>query len=70
MPPSAPDDLVARGLDMIGGASAAEPGLVDDPDAYAAAVEEVLAEIDNGDHRDGLRRVLLATRSQIADAGS
>lgn len=70
MSPQAPDDLVAKALDGIRGASAADPGLAGDADRYAAAVDDVLGKLDAGEHRDELRRMLLATQSQIADAGS
>lgn len=68
-----PDDAVARGLDAIRGAAAADPGLLEDDGAFRSAAEGIVAELcgaEGGGRRDELARVLVAARDQLREAGS
>ncbi len=63
------DRALADALDALRGAVAADPALVGDGERFTRAVDDIVAGSGGGD-RDGMRRTLLATRDQLADAGS
>lgn len=68
-----PDDVVARGLDAIRGAAAADPGLLREEGAFRRVAEGIAAELcgTGGEHgRDELVRVLVAAGDQLREAGS